>query len=80
MSSDPDFSPEHVNDCPACARMLKEQQAAEGLRCAVCLESFDKRYPFRSEDDDSLCKSCFVRVSARKSGEGARYGTRGDQR
>jgi hypothetical protein len=78
--ADVDFSPEHVNHCPMCARMLKEQEAEQGKRCRVCLESFDKRYPFRSEEDETLCNGFYRVAQAPKFPRVGAYGTAAPQR
>lgn len=65
---------EYFENCPTCDRARREDEAAQGLRCSSCLESFDKRYPFRSDTSPSLCRSCERNLNAPVTGLGARYG------
>jgi reverse gyrase len=61
-------------ECPSCAGAVKEREAAQGLRCVNCLDTFDKRYPFRSETSPELCRPCERALNAPRA-DAPRYGT-----
>lgn len=58
-------------DCPACISNRKEQEAAAGLRCLVCLTAFDAPW-VESETAPGYCNYCGSAASS--SGRGATYG------
>lgn len=60
-------------DCPACISNRKEQEAAAGLRCLVCLTAFDAPW-VESKANPGYCDGCGQAVAAPKRGLGATYG------
>jgi hypothetical protein len=54
--------------CPACQMALKEQAAARGERCRVCLELFAELWPVQSESRPDLCRRCASAQPATRRG------------
>lgn len=44
--------------CPACVSAAKEEAAARGERCRICLTTFDEPWPVQSSESPDLCRRC----------------------